>query len=107
MFWVNDVSRIEEQVCEKIMKRAEVGFKKYGQTMERTDFSNLKWLEYLQEEMFDAVVYLERIIDDEKKRDSVDYKMELEQFIDTVLEHELPYELSWVYAKKLKKQLEG
>lgn len=62
------MSRIEDQVCKKIQERAEVGFKKYKQTMERTDFSFLKWLQYLQEELMDAVVYLERIMEDEEKR---------------------------------------
>lgn len=57
------MSRIEDQVCEKIQKRAEVGFKKYGKTMEREDFSLVDWLTYLQEEMMDAVVYLERAIE--------------------------------------------
>lgn len=61
------MSRIEKQVCDKIMKRAEVGLKKYGTTMERTDFSKLDWLIYLQEELMDSIVYLERLIDDEKK----------------------------------------
>lgn len=61
------LSRIEEQVCQKIMKRAEVGLKKYGTTMERTDFSFGKWLRYLQEELLDAVVYLERVIEDYEK----------------------------------------
>lgn len=57
------MSRIEDQVCEKIKKRAEVGFKKYGKTMEREDFLLVDWLTYLQEEMMDAVVYLERAIE--------------------------------------------
>lgn len=60
------MSRIEDNVCEKIQKRAEVGFKKYGKTMEREDFSFLDWLVYLQEELLDAVVYLERTIEDYK-----------------------------------------
>jgi hypothetical protein len=62
------MSRIEDQVCEKIQGRAKVGFKKYGQTMERTDFNFLDWLTYLQEELMDGIVYLERIIEEEKGR---------------------------------------
>jgi len=58
------MSRIEDNVCEKIHKRAEVGFKKYGETMERDDFSTLDWLSYLQEELMDAVVYIERLMED-------------------------------------------
>ena len=58
------MSRIEDQVCKKIMDRAEVGFKKYGKTMERDDFSVIDWLTYLQEELMDSVVYIERVIED-------------------------------------------
>ena len=58
------MSRIEDEVCEKIQARALVGLEKYGVTMEREDFSLLDWLKYLQEELLDAVVYLRRTIND-------------------------------------------
>lgn len=58
------MSRIEDNVCKKIQERAEVGFDKYGETMEREDFSTLDWLSYLQEELMDAVVYIERLMED-------------------------------------------
>jgi|TARA_R100000479_G_scaffold137720_1_gene74097 hypothetical protein len=58
------MSRIEDEVCEKIQARALVGLEKYGVTMEREDFSLLDWLKYLQEELLDAVVYLQRTIND-------------------------------------------
>ena len=35
----------------------------------------------------------------------MNYRHELKKFIDYVLKHELPYEKSWVYAKKLQKKL--
>ncbi len=63
------MSRIEDEVCRKIQERAEVGLNKYGTTMEREDFTFATWLEYLQEELMDAVVYLQRIIEDETKRE--------------------------------------
>ena len=56
------MSRIEDEVCEKIQQRAEVGLKKYGTTMEREDFSDLDWMIYLQEELMDGAVYLQRMI---------------------------------------------
>ncbi len=62
------MSRIEDEVCKKILERAEVGKKKYGVTMERTDFSILDWLIYAQEEALDFCVYLQRLIEDEEKR---------------------------------------
>ena len=56
------MSKIEDEVCEKIQQRAEVGLKKYGTTMEREDFSDLDWMIYLQEELMDGAVYLQLMI---------------------------------------------
>ncbi len=57
------MSSIEEKVIDKIRSRAEVGEKKYGTTMEREDLSLIEWLTHLQEELMDAVNYIEWIID--------------------------------------------
>ena len=61
------MTRIEDKVCEKIQERAEVGLKKYGVGVTRKDFSFLKWLVYLQEELMDAVVYIERVMEELKE----------------------------------------
>ena len=58
------MSRIEDKVCKKIQERAKIGLDKYGVTMERTDFDFVTWLIYLQEELLDAAVYLQRLIED-------------------------------------------
>ena len=63
------MTRIEDSVCAKIQKRAEVGFKKYGVGITRTDFSFLKWLQYLQEELMDASIYIERVMEEIKEND--------------------------------------
>ena len=55
------MSKVEDEVCELIQARAKVGLEKYGVTMEREDFTHLDWLTYLQEELMDAVVYLQRL----------------------------------------------
>lgn len=60
---------IEEQVCYKILKRAEVGKKKYGVTMERKDLTELQWLKHAQEEAMDLAVYLEKLIEIKTKND--------------------------------------
>lgn len=62
------MTRIEDRVCEKIQERAEVGLKKYGVGMTREDFSFLKWLIYLQEELMDAIIYIERVMEDLEKQ---------------------------------------
>jgi len=61
------MSKYEEQVINKIRERAEVGKNKYGVTMERTDLNTLEWLVHLQEELMDAAVYVERLLDEFKK----------------------------------------
>ena len=48
-------------VINKIKTRAEVGYKKYGFTTERTDIDMLGWITHLQEELLDAAIYIERI----------------------------------------------
>lgn len=56
------MSKIEEEVCFKILKRSEIGKKKYGTTMERDDLTPLDWLKHAQEEAMDLAVYLEKLI---------------------------------------------
>jgi len=62
------MSKIEEEVAAKLLKRAKVGLAKYGVTMERTDLSCLDWLIHAQEEAMDLAVCLERIIQDERAK---------------------------------------
>ena len=57
------MSKIEDKVCAKIQARAELGERKYGTTMERDDLTGRQWLTHLQEELMDAVVYIQKIID--------------------------------------------
>jgi hypothetical protein len=56
------MSKIENAVCEKFQSRAAVGKQKYGVTMERNDLTLVSWLTHLQEELMDAVVYLEKLL---------------------------------------------
>ncbi len=56
------MSKIEEQLINKIRSRAAVGKSKYGVTMEREDLTNAEWLKHLQEELMDAAVYVEKLL---------------------------------------------
>jgi len=56
------MSKIEDTVCEKLQQRAKFGLTKYGVTLERTDLTELDWLNHAQEEAMDLVNYLEVII---------------------------------------------
>ncbi len=57
------MSKIEDEVCKKIQARSDVGKKKYGVTMEEEVLSIRQWLVHLQEELMDAAVYVEKLLD--------------------------------------------
>ena len=59
------MSKIEDSVCKKILDRAKVGKEKYGTTMEREDLNFKDWMTHLQEELMDAVVYIEKVINND------------------------------------------
>jgi hypothetical protein len=48
-----------EAVRDKLLQRSIVGLKKYGVTTERDDIDLAGWLEHLQLELLDAVIYIE------------------------------------------------
>lgn len=48
-------------VIEKFQQRAEVGQKKYGTNLDRTDLSVTDWIQHAQEELMDAILYLEKL----------------------------------------------
>ena len=52
--------KIIEQVINKIKSRSDVGFKKYGVTLANDDQPLDVWLQHLQEELMDAVNYIEK-----------------------------------------------
>ena len=52
---------VVEAVVDKFVGRSDVGFAKYGKTL-RDDKSNLLvWANHLQEELMDAVLYMQRL----------------------------------------------
>ena len=62
VYSLNPDFSVEESVIEEIRKRSQVGFKKYGKTMTRTDLSVRAWLQHALEEALDLSVYLKRVI---------------------------------------------
>jgi hypothetical protein len=52
---------IVEAIRTQLKDRSDVGIRKYGVTLDRTDFSILNWLEELKQELMDATLYLERL----------------------------------------------
>lgn len=56
------MDRINAAVVQKLLDRVEKGVKKYGVNMEREDLSIKEWLEHFQDELLDAAVYAEKLI---------------------------------------------
>lgn len=48
-------------VVEKFKQRSEFGQRKYGTNLDRTDLSFLDWTVHMQEELMDAILYLEKL----------------------------------------------
>lgn len=48
-------------VIKKFEERAVMGKKKYGTDLDRTDLSLLDWINHSQEELMDAILYLEKL----------------------------------------------
>ena len=52
---------IVQAVVKKFLERSELGQKKYGVTLDRTDLKPLDWIQHAQEELMDGILYLERL----------------------------------------------
>ena len=52
--------KIIEQVINKIKSRSDVGYKKYGITLKDDEQTLDTWLNHIQEELMDAVNYIEK-----------------------------------------------
>lgn len=48
-------------VIQRFAERAEMGKKKYGTDLDRTDLGILDWIRHAQEEHMDAILYLEKL----------------------------------------------
>lgn len=58
------MDKIVESVIEQMRSRSEVGMKKYGVNLERTDLNTIEWISHAQQEAMDLALYLERIKQD-------------------------------------------
>jgi hypothetical protein len=52
---------VVQAVIRKFQERSAVGIKKYGTTLDRTDLKLGDWIQHTQEELMDAILYLERL----------------------------------------------
>ena len=51
---------VVERVVDKFVSRSDVGYKKYGITLQEDPSKMYEWLNHLQEELMDAVLYLQK-----------------------------------------------
>lgn len=52
---------VVERVVDKFVSRSDVGFKKYGVTLQDDHSGIFAWINHVQEEMMDAVLYLQKL----------------------------------------------
>jgi hypothetical protein len=52
---------IVNTVIQSFISRSNLGFKKYNNTLDREDLSTVDWVNHTQEELMDAILYLERL----------------------------------------------
>ena len=53
--------KIVTNIVNKFLERSEIGLKKYGTNLNRTDLTKLEWIEHAQEEAMDLILYLEKL----------------------------------------------
>ena len=57
---INFRDPVVERVVDKFVGPSDVGYEKYGFTLEEDPGEMLEWLNHLQEELMDAVLYLQK-----------------------------------------------
>lgn len=53
--------KIVNTIVEGFISRSNKGLETYGTTLDRDDLNSLEWINHLQEELMDAILYLEKI----------------------------------------------
>lgn len=54
------IDSIVESVITKFKQRSDIGIEKYGKTLDREDLNFIEWVNHLQEELMDAILYAEK-----------------------------------------------
>ena len=57
--------QIVEDVVDKYLERSQIGITKYGTTLKKNNHDN--YLKHLQEELMDATLYLQKLMDQNKE----------------------------------------
>ena len=62
---------VVERVVDKFKQLSDVGYEKYGITLEDDPSKVVDWLNHLQEELMDAVLYLQKAKETYEKEKSI------------------------------------
>ncbi len=65
--YMNMIDSIVQDVRKDLQDRSNVGIKKYGVTLDRTDLSLKEWLQHAYEESLDLCIYLRAELDRRKR----------------------------------------
>jgi exoribonuclease II len=65
---VEHQDKIVQEVVNTILKRSNVGLKKYGVNLNRDDLTQLEWITHAQEEAMDMILYLEKMKQNYKQK---------------------------------------
>lgn len=60
------MSKILYNIIDDLLAREDKGLKEYGTTMDRTDLTELDWLQHAYEEALDLSIYLKKLINIKK-----------------------------------------
>jgi hypothetical protein len=52
---------VVERVVDKFVSRSDIGFAKYGVTLNEDKSNLFAWINHLQEELMDAVLYMQKL----------------------------------------------
>jgi len=52
---------VVERVVDKFISRSDIGYRKYGVTLEDDKSNVFEWINHLQEELMDATLYLQKL----------------------------------------------
>ena len=60
------MSKILYTIIDDLLAREDKGLKEYGTTMDRTDLTEIDWLQHAYEEALDLSIYLKKLINIKK-----------------------------------------
>lgn len=52
---------IVNSIIGQFIERSNIGFQKYGKTLDRDDLDTLEWIEHAKQESMDFILYLEKL----------------------------------------------